>query len=139
MIINSIVIYYTLLGHNKGIAEEIAKENNSKIVEFAPGRISRVFQFFWGKKKLRKKANKVDISGYDEVIICGPIWAGKPAAAIKALLEALDLKGKSVKTYFTFTQDHGETEDAIKKRMKGKGANLVEIQFKNISKKAQNP
>jgi flavodoxin len=132
----SIVIYYTLLGHNRDIAEEIAKNNKSEILEFAPGRIWRVFQFFSGGNKLQKKAKQVDISSYDEIIICGPIWAGKPAAAIKFLLEILDLKGKNVKTYFTFTQDHGETEDAIKSQMKDKGANLTDIQFKNIAKKA---
>jgi flavodoxin len=131
----SIVIYYSLLGHNREITEEIAKNSNSEILEFAPGRIWRVFQFFSGGKKLRKKAKQVDISEYDEIIICGPIWAGKPAAAIKNLLEVLDLKGKTVKTYFTFTQDYGETEEAIKSQMKEKGANLTDIQFKNIAKK----
>ena len=131
----SIVIYYTLLGHNKDIAGEIAKKNNSELLEFAPGNTLRVFQFFSGGKKLKKKAQKIDISDFEEIIICGPIWAGKPAAAVKALLGVLDLKGKTVKTYFTFTQNYGETENSIKEQMKQKEANLIDIQFKNISKK----
>ncbi len=65
----SIVIYYTLLGHNKDIAEEIAKKNNSELLEFAPGSKWRVFQFFSDGKKLKKKAQQIDISGYDMCII----------------------------------------------------------------------
>jgi len=133
----SIVIFFTLLGHNREIAEEIADKNKSEILEFAPGRVWRVFQFFWGKKKLKKKARQIDVSDYEEVIICGPIWAGKPAPAVQKLIEVLDLKGKAVKTYFTFTQDYGETEDFIKDQMKEKGANLVDIQFRSIAKNAK--
>lgn len=132
----SIVIYYTLLGHNRELAEEIAQKEGAEVLEFAPGRIWRVFQFFAGKKKLKRKAREVDISSYENVIICGPIWAGKPAAAIKFLLDALDLKGKTVRTFFSFTQDYGNTEDLIRRIIKGKGADLKEITFKNIAKKA---
>lgn len=132
----SIVIYYSLLGHNRDMAEKIAKNENIDILEFAPGTIMRVFQFSLFHKRLKKKAKKVDVSDFDEILICGPIWGAKPAAAIKFLIETLDLKGKTVKTYLTFTQDYGETEMMIRELIEEKGATLVDIQFKNISKKA---
>ena len=131
----SIVIYFSLLGHNKEIAQQIANKEGCDILEFSPGSIWRVFQFFTRHGKLKKKAKQVDVSDYDEVIVCGPIWAGKPAAAIKYLLEALDLKGKTTRTYWSYTQDFGETEEIIKKQMEAKGAILKDIAFKNISKK----
>lgn len=133
----SIVIYYTLLGHNRELAEELAQKEGSEILEFVPGSIMRVFQFFTRHGKLRKKAKVVDVSEYEEVIICGPIWAGKPAAAIKYLLNSLDLDGKNIKIYFTYTQDYGDTEHTIRNLMKQKGADLKEISFKNIAKKAK--
>ncbi|MFX1276709.1 MAG: flavodoxin family protein [Promethearchaeota archaeon] len=132
---NEIVIYYSLLGHNKEIAENISREKNCDLIEFAPGNLLRCFQFFLRHKKLKKQAKKLNISKYNDIIICGPIWAGKPAAAIKILMETLDLNNKSIKTYFTFTQDYGETEKFVQNLMEKKGANLLEIQFKNISKK----
>jgi len=133
-IMTSIVIYYSLLGHNRTIAEEIAELRKCEILEFAPGSILRVFQFFMRHKKLRKKAQEVDLSDYNEIIICGPIWAGKPAPAIKYLLESLDLKGKVVRFHFTFTQNYGNTEGNIRGLMEKKGADLKLIKFKNISK-----
>ena len=131
----SIVIYYTLLGHNRDIAEEIAERENCDILEFAPGSFLRCFHFFLLHKTLKKRAKEVDIAEYNEIIICGPIWAAKPAAAIRFLLEALDLRGKTVKIYFTFTQNYGETESMIRELMEKRGANLIDIQFKNILKK----
>lgn len=79
---------------------------------------------------------QVDVSDYDDVIICGPICAGKPAAAVQFLLEALNLGGNTVRTYWLYTLDYGETEELIKKQMEEKGAVLKDITIKNISKKA---
>jgi len=130
----SIVIFYSLLGHNKNNAEKISREEECDIFEFAPGNILRCFQFFFGHKKLKKKASKVDLSSYNSVIICSPIWAKKPAAAIKILLEMIEINEKAIKFYFTYTQDYGDTENFIRTLMNKKGADLLDIQFLNISK-----
>ena len=129
----SLVIYYSLLGHNKSIAERISREEESDMIEFAPGNLLRCFQFFMGHKKLKKKASKIDLSIYNSIMICGPIWAKKPAAAINALLETLDLNEKTIKFNFTYTQDHGDTEKYLRELMKEKGAILLDIQFIKIS------
>ena len=132
---SKIVLYYSLLGHNRTIAEEIAEKENCEIREFAPGNLMRVFQFFSGKKKLAKKAKMVniEIESHDDLIICGPIWAGKPAPAIQKLLESLDLKGKTVSCNFTYTQDYGDTEDIVRTVIQEKSGNVKEIMFHKIS------
>jgi len=130
-----IVLYYSLLGHNRSIAEEIAEKENCEVKEFAPGNLLRVFQFFMRKKKLAKKAKKInlEIENHDDLIICGPIWGGKPAPAILKLLENLDLNGKNVSCTFTYTQDYGDTEDMIKNMIQEKSGNVKEITFKIVS------
>ena len=128
----SLVIYYSLLGHNKEIAENISKDMKYDILEFAPGTMLRCFQFFLRHKKLRKLAGKVDLSQYSSLIACGPIWGAKPAPAIKILLETVDLNDKSVKCIFTYTQDHGETEKFLHDLMKKKGVDSLDIQFRNL-------
>jgi hypothetical protein len=136
---SKIVLYYSLLGHNRTIAEEIAVKEKCEIKEFAPGNLLRVFQFFSGKKKLAKKAKNIntEIENHDDLIICGPIWAGKPAPAIQKLLENLDLKGKTVTCYFTYTQDYGETENSVRSMIQEKAGNVKEITFKIVSELKQ--
>jgi flavodoxin len=132
---NTIIIYFSIFGNNKRIAAEIANKNNYEIIEFAPGTMFRVFQLFMRKKRLVKKAKELDIQKYDNLIICGPIWANKPAPAIIKLLETLELNGKNISCNFTYGQDYGNTEDLVKEIIESRGGNLKEIIFHNISKK----
>ena len=132
---NTIIIYFSIQGNNKRIATEIANKNNYDIIEFAPGTIFRVFQLFMRKKRLIKKAKTLNIQEYDNLIICGPIWAYKPAPAIIKLLETLELKEKNVSCYFTYTQDYRDTEDLVKEIIESKGGNSKDMIFNNISKK----
>lgn len=133
---NTIVIYFTIFGHNRRTAEEIAERENCDLIEFSPGGIFRVFQFFMGKKRLAKKAKKVnaDVVNYDEIIICGPIWAAKPAPAIKILLDNLDMQGKNVRCYLTYTQDYGISKDIITNLIQKNSGTVNEIEFNKISK-----
>ena len=132
---NTIIIFFSIFGNNKRIATEIANKNNYDIIEFAPGTMFRVFQIFMRKKRLVKKAKALDIQECDNLIICGPIWASKPAPAIIKLLETLELNGKNISCYFTYGQDYGNTENLVKEMVESKGGNLKEIIFSNISKK----
>ena len=131
----TIVIYYSILGHNEKLATQIAQDSNYDIVEFNPGTILRVFQFFMRKKHLGKKARKFDIQKYDKLIIYGPIWAAKPAPAIIKLLENIKLKEKNVSCVFTYTQDYGDTENLVKEIIDTYGGICTEINFRNIAKK----
>ncbi len=133
---DSIIIYFTLLVHNRHIAEEIAERENCELLEFAAGSIFRGFQYLMGKKRLAKKAKKinVDIANYNEIIICGPIWGGKPAPAIKTLLDNLDITGKKVRCYFTYSQDYGNSEEIITSLIQKNSGIVKEIKFNKISK-----
>lgn len=129
---DTIVVYYSIFGNNKGIATNIAQVNNYEIVEFNPGTFFRVFQFFVRKKRLDKRAKVIDISNYENLIVCGPIWGGKPAPAIIKLLENIGIQNKNVSCNFTYTQDHGETETQIADIIAKNGGISKEIIFWNI-------
>lgn len=132
---SKIVLYYSLLGHNKAIAEEIAEKEKCEIMEFAPGNLLRVFQFSFGKRKLAKKAKKIneEILYHDELIICGPVWARKPAPAVQKLLENLEFEGKTIRCNFTYTQEYGDTEDIVRTIIQQKSGIIKEIIFKMVS------
>ena len=61
---DTLVVYYSIFGNNEGIATNIAQVNNYDIVEFNPGTIFRVFQFFKRNRSLAKKAQQIDIEKY---------------------------------------------------------------------------
>ena len=132
---DKIGIYYTIFGHNKEIAQDMAKKEGYETIEFAPGNVLRVFQFFVGKRRLAKKARTINpqIEKLNEVFIHGPIWAGKPAPAIIKLIENLELKGKNVSFHFTYTQDFSRTEELINQFASSKQFNLKKIDFVQIS------
>jgi len=132
---DTLVVYYSIFGNNKGIATNIAQVNNYDIIEFNSGTIFRVFQFFMRKKRLGKKAKQIDIRNYENLIICGPIWAAKPAPAIVKLLENIGLKDKNISCNFTYTQDHGDTETQITEIISANGGNSQDIIFWNIRNK----
>jgi len=129
---DTLVVYYSIFGNNKGIATNIAQVNNYDIVEFNPGTMLRVFQFFMRKKRLAKKAKQISIEKYNNLIVCGPIWAGKPAPAIIKLLENIGIKNKSISCNFTYTQDYSETETQIADLIEISGGISKEIVFWNI-------
>jgi len=130
---DSIIIFYSLLGHNEEIATNFARESNFDIIEFSPGSKLRVFQFFVGKRRLSKKAREIDIQNYNKILIYGPIWAGKPAPAILKLLENINLKEKEVSCSFTYTQDYGNSENLVKETIKNSGGICIAINFQTIS------
>ncbi len=132
---DTLVVYYSIFGNNEGIATNIAQVYNYDIMEFNPGTFFRVFQFFMRKKRLAKKAKQIDIKKCTNLIICGPIWAGKPAPAIIKLLENIGIKNKNISCNFTYTQDYGETETQIKDLITTNGGNPQEIIFWNIANK----
>ena len=132
---DTLVVYYSIFGNNKGIATNIAQANNYDIVEFNPGTIFRVFQFFMRKKRLAKKAKQIDITNYNNLIICGPIWGAKPAPAIIKLLENVGIENKNISCNFTYGQDYGETESQITDLITINGGNCQEIIFWNIDNK----
>ena len=134
---NNLTIYYSIFGNNKKIASEIANSDGSELIEFAPGSFFRVFSFFWGKKRLFKKASTIDTESYSQINICGPIWAGKPAPAVMKLLEALNLDGKMVTCHFTYTQDYTDTETIVKDMVKNNGGNLANIEFIKIKEEKE--
>jgi hypothetical protein len=133
---SKLIVFFSLSGNNREIAKERAEKENCQIIEFSPGGYLRVFQFFF-KRGLKRKAKKIDAGNYDELIIYGPIWAGKPAPAIMALLKNLDLEGKSVECQFSHTGNLGETEEITNEIIKERNGTINNISFYQINEKGK--
>jgi flavodoxin len=71
----TIVVYYSRKGSNKYLAEKISKSLTCEIEAIRP-RLN-VFILFLMNIHLGIRPLKHNITEYDKVILCGPIWMGK--------------------------------------------------------------
>ncbi len=131
---STIIVFFSLFGHNREVAKNYSKDINCEAIEFDPGSRWRVFQYLSGKRNLMEKANKLSdqIKDCDEIIIFGPIWGGKPAPAVIVLLKSLKMAGKRLKCYFSYTMNYGQSEFIIKELVSKRDGILTEIKFNKI-------
>ncbi len=80
----TIVIYYSNNGSNRFLAKKITKNLNCDIEEIKP-RLN-VHLFLLLGISLGNKKVKANLSQYDRIILCGPIWMGKFIAPLKGFV-----------------------------------------------------
>ena len=133
---SKLIIYFSLTGNNRRFAKELAKKENLDILEFTHGGSLRVVFHFMFKGRLARKAKKIDISNYDEIIIFGPIWGDKPAPAVSALLENLEIAGKNIECHISHTMDKIDVaEEIIKNTIAERNGTLKKLDFTLVAEK----
>ncbi|MDS1003481.1 flavodoxin [Clostridium sporogenes] len=101
----SLVVFYSLEGHTKSIADIIRKELNCDLLELKPEKEipkTGIRKFFWGGKsvifneKPTLKNQIPNLNEYDAIFIGTPIWAGKYTPAINTFISQNKIKGKNI-------------------------------------------
>ncbi len=100
-----LVVYYSLTGNTKFIAEQISNELNADIEEVKPKKNlnpESSSKFLWGgmQASMKKKPKLEDLtynpSDYDLTIIGTPVWAWTITPPIRSYCTKFDLKGKKI-------------------------------------------
>lgn len=143
----SIVIYYSLEGHTKFVAQLLAKELKAEVLELKlvkPFPTRGFSKFFWcGKsavfnEKPELKTKIPSLKEYDLVVIGTPVWAGKCASPINSLLVSItkdqQIKGKKIAVLVT--NGGGAISKCVKQIQKTLTGNefLEPLHFVNPSK-----
>ncbi|MDR3363867.1 MAG: hypothetical protein LBS91_02790 [Clostridiales Family XIII bacterium] len=96
------ILYYSFSGNVKRYAERLAAETGADLIEvqeakrrpriaaFLPGCLQSI-----GLKRSAIAPVPADLAAYDEIVIAGPIWAGRPAPAVNSIIDLLPA-GKAV-------------------------------------------
>ncbi len=136
----SLVVYYSLKGKTKGVAEYIAKELKADMERIEPLHPinGEKFMSFYGDRDEFGNDTRTDISPpkhdwkkYDLIVVGTPIWAWAPAPPVHLYLKREGIKGKKVAIFST---SDGDSRDALTK-MKGQFAgNSVIAQKEFISR-----
>ena len=132
-----LVVYYSLTGNTKLIAETIAESINADILALKPVKELNPesgMRFFWGgaqstmKKKPKLKEFDINPIDYELIILGTPVWAWKFSPPIRSFLSKFDLSGKNVALW---TCNAGDGVKAMKLLTEAlKDANIIgEIRF----------
>ena len=96
------IFYYSLSGTTKALAEKRAADTGADIFEVCEVKKRNGFTAFIPGCCLAMSGRssaivppEADLGAYDEIVIMGPIWAGKPAPAVNSIIGLLP-EGKTV-------------------------------------------
>ncbi|MFX1429766.1 MAG: flavodoxin family protein [Promethearchaeota archaeon] len=105
-----LVVYYSLTGNTKMIAQAIAESTNSDILELKPVKELKAdsgMKYFWGgyqaTMKIKPKLEHFDKNplDYDIIFLGTPVWAWTYSPPIRSFLSKFDFKGKKIALWTT--------------------------------------
>lgn len=119
---DTLFVFYSLEGNTAFVAEIAEKAAEMDVERLMPEKEppkKGAGKFFWGGKsvvfneKPKLAPLKYELSGYTDIIIGFPVWAGSYPPAIASYINDNDLSGKKV--YIIACSAGGNAEKAIKK------------------------
>lgn len=128
----TIIIYYSQTGQSKRIVEMLGSRLHADLAEIRTVRTYNDDMWIADEEaKAELRAGKLpelagtlpDISGYDTIIISGPVWAQTIFNPLLSYMEQVDFSGKTVSSFWTF-YDHDENYNSDMKK-KAKNAKVV--------------
>jgi DNA-binding transcriptional ArsR family regulator len=132
------VIFYSLTGVTRGIAEGIRNSSGCDLIEVKTRtKYSTFTAYTTGVLRSRKGVcdaivpDEIDVSQYDLLIIGTPVWAWKPAPAINAAVRALrGCEGKMAVIFVTCHDQPGEALPILNRTLTERGVEVMaEISF----------
>ena len=141
----SLVVYYSLTGKTKLVAQAIAEALNATLVEIKetkprkPGPFIYLTGGFAAVMNMKSKINPIDVDlrQYDRIFIGSPNWGSRPAPAINSFIYQTNFEGRSVVPFFTAGGDNSEGALAnIKAKIeksRGKMAGSFAVTSYNVS------
>ena len=108
----SLVVYYSLTGKTRLVAEAIAEALNATLLEIEERR-PIPFPFVYlsgGFAAFTNRGSKitpidVDSQQYERIFVGSPVWASRPTPAINSFIYKTNFEGRSVIPFFTMGGD----------------------------------
>jgi len=110
-----LVVYYSLTGKTKLVAQVIAEALNSALVEIKERRpVPRPFVYLTGgfaatiNRGSKINPIDVDLKQHETIFIGSPTWNSRPAPAINSFIYQTNFEGRSIIPFFTMGGDNSE-------------------------------
>jgi flavodoxin len=112
----SLVVYYSLTGKTKLVAQAIAEALNATLVEIKETKLRKPGPFVYvtgGLAAIMNRGSKinpidVNVKQYERIFIGSPIWASRPPPAINSFIYQTNFEGRSIIPFFTMGGNNAE-------------------------------
>lgn len=129
----TVIIFYSLSGKTRKIAEHISRECGGDLIEVRPRKPYSLFTAILPGCPRAKKGiadpvipETIDVSGYDLVILATPVWAGSTTPVIHGALNALiGTSGKKAFLVATCGGSPGGAFDQMKPALTSMGMEIA--------------
>jgi flavodoxin len=111
-----LVVYYSLTGKTKLVAQAIAESLDAKLVEIKetkPRKLGPFVYLFGGFAATINRGSKInpidiDLKQHEKIFIGSPTWNSRPAPAINSFIYMTNFEGGSIIPFFTMGGDNSE-------------------------------
>ncbi|MFA6095993.1 MAG: flavodoxin [Candidatus Paceibacterota bacterium] len=123
-----LVVYYSLEGNTKFIAEAVAKALGADVMELKPKKeisANGFMKYFWGGRQVFMKEKpelfpfSVDPGDYDAIIIGTPVWSFTFSPPIGTFFSKAKLSGKKIAPFCSHSGGMKRALEDMKKELKG--------------------
>ncbi len=123
-----LVVYYSLEGNTKMVAEAVAEAAEADLIRLVPSEQpskSGAARYFWGgRAAIMKKAPKLEPleftpEDYDLVFLGTPVWAWTFAPPLRSFLRDHDLSGKKVALFCCHGGGPGKAMEKLESAVAG--------------------
>jgi len=127
--VKTAIAYYTRFGHTTLVARTLQEKLGADLHRIEETKQRGFPAMGFGailNRRFEIKPMNLDCSGYDLVVLCTPIWAGRPACPTRTFLRDAKLEGR--KLAVMFSNNGGDLEKAleiIKKDLAGRNVEIV--------------
>ncbi len=120
----TVVVYYSRFGTTRTIATAVAEELGAEVREIQAvrecGFLGMGFRSLFGIRMPIRPMN-LDFKEVDRVVLCAPVWAGRPANPVRTFLQEAKLEGKKLAVLFsTGGGETGPGLETVRKLVAGK-------------------
>lgn len=129
----TLILYYSLTGNTRAGCEALQKELDATILEIKDlrkrsgkwGFFKTAFGSLFGRHT-KIEPEKIDFTGYQNIILGSPIWTGKLSMAIRTVIDRNSFEGKKVIIYTTTNAYEKEKyKEKARKLVRKAGGNVV--------------
>jgi len=129
------VIFHSQTGTTRSLAKKIKAACGTDLIEVMVKKAYNPLSLYTiGMYRAIKdeqdaiEQKKIDISGYDLVLLGTPVWAGKPTPAFNAALSALkEYEGKKAIIIVTCKSQPGQTAGIVRNRVEMMGMKVIGV------------
>jgi flavodoxin len=112
----SLVVYYSLTGKTKLVAQAIAEALSATLVEITetePRKLGPLIYLVGGFGAMTNRRSRitpldVDLRHHERIFVGSPIWASRPVPAVNSFIYQTDFEGMNVIPFFSMGGDSSE-------------------------------